>query len=68
MGYPRILAPLVAFLASNMLVMAAAGQIPLDELHHTLHIALPSVAFALFAARVGVDARDHGWPTFSWRL
>ena len=68
MYQPRFLIPLVAFLASNVLVLAAAGQIPIEELHHTLHIALPTLAFAIFSAYVLLDVRAHGWPRFTWHL
>jgi hypothetical protein len=68
MHQPRFLIPLVAFLASNVLVVSAAGQIPLNELHHTFHIALPTLAFAIFSGYVALDARKHGWPRFSWSL
>ncbi len=63
-----MLVPLVAFVASTLVVLVAAGQVPLDELHHTLHITLPTLAFAIFSARVAMDVRKHGRPQFSWRL
>jgi hypothetical protein len=60
--------PILVFLLTQVAVLGAAGQIPLDQLHHTLHILLPSAAFCLFALHVIRDIAEHGWPTFSWQL
>jgi hypothetical protein len=62
----------VCFLA-NVLVLGAAGQLPLDELaaaaiHHVYHIVLPTAAFVIFAMYVAYDVKRRGWPTFTWRL
>jgi hypothetical protein len=56
-----------------VLVLGAAGQLPLDELsgaavHHVYHIVLPVAAFVIFVMYVAIDIRRRGWPTFSWRL
>ena len=67
------LIPLAFGCLANVLVLGAAGQLPVDELsvaavHHVYHIVLPTVAFGIFAVYVANDIRRHGWPTFSWRL
>ncbi len=67
------LGPLVVCCLANVLVLGAAGQLPLDALsaaaiHHVYHIVLPTAAFVIFAIYVAIDVRRRGWPTFSWRL
>ena len=66
----RILGPVVAFLVSTALVLTSSGALPIDPLalHHTFHVLLPTIAFAIFAGRVAADVRQHGWPRFSWGL
>jgi Na+/H+-dicarboxylate symporter len=65
--------PLVVLILAPLVVLGAAGEIPLDQLtaasmHHVFHIVLLVVAFAVFAVFVAYDISKHGWPTFSWRL
>ena len=65
--------PLIVLILAPLVVLVAAGEIPLDQLtaasvHHVFHIVLPVVAFAVFAVFVAYDISKHGWPTFSWRL
>jgi hypothetical protein len=72
MGKRRLVAALVFILAS-LAVLVTAGYVQFDEsvlaeAHHTAHIALPTLAFMVFALHVAWDVRRHGWPTFSWRL
>ena len=56
-----------------LVVLAAAGQLPVDQLfvltlHHTFHLLLPTLAFGVFAAFVGRDIARFGWPQFTWSL
>ena len=65
--------PVIVFVVSQAVVLASAGQIPLDQLgplavHHTFHIVLPVAAFVIFASAVAGDVVSHGPPAFSWRL
>jgi hypothetical protein len=67
------LVPLSVGCLATVLVLGAAGQLPVEDLsvaavHHVYHIVLPTVAFVIFAVYVAVDIRRRGWPTFSWRL
>jgi hypothetical protein len=67
------LLPLGVCILANVLVLGAAGQLPLDELsaaaiHHVYHIVLPTAAFVIFAIYVAYDIKRRGWPTFTWRL
>ena len=60
-------------IAAPLVVLTAAGFIPLDEAdvaaaHHLAHLIFPLIAFIVFAAYVAYDVRKNGWPTFSWRL
>jgi hypothetical protein len=65
----RILPFLMSMLAV-IVVLAPAGYLQVDptEVHHVFHIALPSLAFVLFALYVARDVYANGWPTFTWRL
>jgi len=65
--------PVLVFILAPLVVLGAAGEMPLDQLslaaaHHVFHILLPVIAFAVFALFVAYDVSIHGWPTFSWRL
>jgi hypothetical protein len=62
--------PLTVFGLTSLAVLGAAGEVPLQpaDLHHVFHVALPLIAFAIFAAFVAADAYKHGLPTFSWKL
>jgi hypothetical protein len=61
--------PVVVGVASILLVLAlGANDVVLGPIHHSAHLVLPLVAFVVFSVFVARDIRDHGWPTFSWRL
>ncbi len=64
----RYVLPLLVCAFSSLLVLALSGAVPVDQVHHTFHILLPTIAFAVFAAYVALDVFKHGWPAFSWRL
>ena len=69
----RHLIPLAVGCLAIMLVLGAAGQLPLEDLpaaavHHVYHVVLPSAASVIFAIYVAIDIRRRGWPSFSWRL
>jgi hypothetical protein len=54
-------------------VAGEAGHLLLDALHadlahHVLHLTLPLVAVVIFGWLMVRDIRQHGWPSFSWRL
>ena len=63
----------LAALLIGAVVPGATGHLVLhllnlDLAHHVFHLVFPLVALLVFVALVARDVRQHGWPTFSWRL